>query len=147
MLAISVCGALLAASALRALNAPAWAGPASAWVRTLPPVPWLDAFAADAPTPWLIVGAIVAVLFALMWTGYVRRVSVDRERIRIHRGLRPFPRVYRRPKYGRAIRINAAIYIAKSDGLHMMNPTASPVLTEPEAKWLTSELKRILGQP
>ena len=113
MLAISLCGALLASSALRAPNAPAWAGPASAWVRTLPPVPWLDAFAADAPTPWLIVGTVVAVLFALVWTAYVRRVVVDVDRIRIYRGFRPFPRVYRRPLYGRAIRINTALYIAK----------------------------------
>jgi hypothetical protein len=27
-----------------------------------------------------------------------------------------------------------------------MNPTASPVLTEAEAKWLTSEMKRVLAQ-
>ena len=39
MLAISLSGALLASSALRAEDAPEWAGPASAWVRTLPPVP------------------------------------------------------------------------------------------------------------
>lgn len=146
MLAISLCGALLAASALRAPNAPAWAGPASAWVRTLPPVPWLDAFAADAPTPWMIVGAVVAVLFAFPWTGYVRRISIDVDRIRIYRGLRPFARVYHRPPYGRAIRINTALYITKSDGVHVMNPTASPVLSEPEAKWLTSEMKRALRQ-
>jgi hypothetical protein len=115
-------------------------------VRTLPPVPCPDAFAAEAPTPWLIVGGVIAVLFALGWTGYVRRVSVDGDRIRIYRGFRPFPRVYHRPPYGRAIRIKTALYIAKSDVLHIMNPTASPILTEPEARWLTSEMKRALGQ-
>ena len=146
MLAISVAGALLASSALRAEDAPEWARPASAWVRTLPPVPRLDAFAADAPTPWLIVGTVVAVLFALMWTAYVRRVDIDHDRIRIYRGLRPFPRAYRRPLYGRAIRVNTSVYIAKSEGNHVMNPTASPVLTEAEAKWLTSEMKRVLAQ-
>jgi hypothetical protein len=146
ILALSLCGLLLAASAARAPNAPAWAGPASAWVRTLPPVPWLDRFAADAPTPWLIVGSVVAVLFALFWTGYVRRIAVELDRILIYRGFRPFPRVYRRPEYGRVIRINTILYIAKADGLHVMNPTASPVLTEAEARWLTSELKRVLRQ-
>ena len=30
--------------------------------------------------------------------------------------------------------------------LIVMNPTASPVLTEAEAKWLTSEMKRVLAQ-
>jgi hypothetical protein len=109
-------------------------------------VPRLDAFAADAPTPWLIVGTIVTVLFALMWTAYVRRVEIDHDRIRIYRGLRPFPRAYRRPLYGRAIRVNTSVYIAKSEGHHVMNPTASPVLTEAEAKWLTSEMKRVLAQ-
>jgi hypothetical protein len=147
MLAISLCGALLATSAVRAPNAPLWVSSASAWVRTLPPpLPWLDAFAADAPTPWMIVGTVVAVLFALVWTGYVRRVSVDANRICIYRGVRPFPRVYRRPLYGRAIRIKTALYIAKAEGMHVMNPTASPMLTEPEAKWLASELKRALRQ-
>ena len=146
MLAISMAGALLASSALRAEDAPEWARPVSAWVRTLPPVPWLDAFAADAPTPWLIVGTVVALLFALMWTAYVRRVDIDHDRIRIYRGLRPFPRIYRRPPYGRVIRINTSVYIAKSEGHHVMNPTASPVLTEAEAKWLTSEMRRVLGQ-
>jgi Protein of unknown function (DUF3137) len=147
MLAISLSGAALASSALRAPDAPSWALSASEWVRTLPPVPWLDAFAADAPIPWLIVGSVVAVLFALAWTAYVRRVVVEADGIRIYRGLRPLPRVYRRPLYGRAIRVNTSLYIAKSSGVHVMNPTASPVLSEPEARWLTSEMKRVLGQP
>jgi hypothetical protein len=113
---------------------------------TLPPVPWLDRFAADAPTPWLIVGTVVAAVFALVWTGYVRRVVIERDRILVHRGFRPFPRVYRRPLYGRVIRIKTSLYIAKSEGLHMMNPTASPVLREAEAVWLSSEMKRALRQ-
>jgi hypothetical protein len=146
ILAISLGGALLAASALRAPTAPEALGAASAWVRTLPPIPWLDAFAADAPIPWLIVGTVVAVLFALGWTGAVRRVVIDGDRIRIHRGLRPVPRVYSRTQYGRVIRIGTRLYIAKRGNVRMMNPTASPGLTEPEAMWLTSEMKRALGQ-
>lgn len=147
MLAISMGGALLAASALRAPDAPQWAGPASTWVRaTLPPVPPLDAFAANAPTPWLIVGTVIALLLAWMWTAYVRRVSIDVDCIRIYRGLRPFPRVYRRPQYGRALRLQGAVYIAKAGDLRMVNPTASPMLTEAEAQWVTSEMKRTLGQ-
>jgi hypothetical protein len=146
MFGISVGGALLAASALRAPDAPGWASAASSWARTLPPVPVLDAFAASDPLPWLIVGALVALLLALMWTGYVRRVCIDADRIRIYRGFRPFPRVYRRPHFARAMRIKGSVYIAKSGGPHLMNPTASPMLTEAEAQWLTSEMKRALGQ-
>ncbi len=146
MLAISVAGALLASSALRAEDAPQWARPASTLARTLPSVPRLDAFAAAAPTPWLAVGTAVAALFALMWTAYVRRVDIDRDRIRIYRGLRPFPRAYRRPPYGRALRVKTAVYIARSEGNHLLNPTASPILTEAEARWLTSEMKRVLAQ-
>jgi hypothetical protein len=144
MLSISLSGLLLAASALRAANAPPWASPASNWVRTLPAVPAVDGFAADAPLPWLIVGTVIFVLFALTWTGYVRRVVVGPAEIRISRGFRPFPRVYRRPPFGRAIRIKGSVYITKTDGLHVMNPTASPVLTEPEAAWVVSEMKRVL---
>lgn len=99
MFMISLAGALLATSALRAELAPAWAGQASAIVRTLPPLP-LDSFAADAPTPWLIVGSVIFVLLALMWTGYVRRVAVDPDAIRIFRGFRPFPRVIGAPPSG-----------------------------------------------
>ncbi|MEP6917220.1 MAG: DUF3137 domain-containing protein [Acidobacteriota bacterium] len=146
MLAISLSGLLLASSALRAPNAPPWASPASAWVRTLPPVPPVDAFAAAAPMPWLIVGTVIFVLLALFWTGYVRRVVVDPDGIRVSRAFRPFPRVYRRPLFGRAIRIKGSVYITKSEGLHVMNPTASPVLTEAEAMWVVSEMKRALGQ-
>ncbi|MEO6236013.1 MAG: DUF3137 domain-containing protein [Vicinamibacterales bacterium] len=145
MLSISLSGLLLASSALRAPNAPPWASPASAWVRTLPPVPAVDAFAAAAPMPWLIVGTVIFVLLALAWTGYVRRVVVDPEGIRISRAFRPFPRVYRRPLFGGAIRIKRSVYITKSEGLHVMNPTASPVLTEAEATWVVSEMKKALG--
>jgi hypothetical protein len=118
----------------------------STWVRTLPPVPPVDAFAAEAPTPWLIVGTVICLLLALGWTGYVRRVVVDPDGIRISRAFRPFPRLYPRPLFGRALRIKGSVYIAKSDGVHVMNPTASPVLTEAEATWVVSEMKRALGQ-
>jgi hypothetical protein len=146
LLALSLGGALLASSALRAEDAPDWAAPVSRWLRTLPAVPGLDAFAAAAPIAWLIVGTVVAVLFGFGWTGYVRRVSIDRDRISIYRGFRPFPRVYRRPPYGRVIRLNTSLYIARSEGPGLMNPTASPMLTEPEARWLTAEIKRTLRQ-
>jgi hypothetical protein len=146
ILAISLCGVLVASSALRAEDAPEWAGAAPEWARRLPSVPSLDAFTAIAPVPWMIGGMVVALLFALSWTAYVRRVVVDVDAIRIYRGFRPFPRVYRRPPYGRAIRINTSVYITKSDGLSLVNPTASPVLTVPEVQWLTSELKRALLQ-
>ena len=42
--------------------------------------------------------------------------------------------------------IVAEIFKVVSEGNHVMNPTASPVLTEAEAKWLTSEMKRVLAQ-
>jgi hypothetical protein len=144
MLAVSLVGALLAFSAVRAPKAPAWVDSESIWLEALPAVPAVDRFVADAPTPWLIVGSVVFVVFASLWSGYVRRVVIERDRILIFRGFRPFARVYRRPEYGRVIRIETALYIAKSEGQHVMNPTASPVLTEPEAGWLTSEMKRAL---
>jgi hypothetical protein len=117
-------------------------------VRTLPPVPRVDAFARPH-APLALAdrrrrrrGAVRVDVDGLS----SRRVVIDSDRIRVYRGLRPFPRVYPRPTYGRAIRIKTSVYIAKSEGIHVMNPTASPVLTEAEAKWLTSEMKRALGQ-
>jgi hypothetical protein len=144
MFGISLSGALLAASALRAAEAPEWVGAASVWARRVPSIAWLDAFAAEAPTPWLIVGTLVAGLFALAWTGYVHRVVIEIDRILIYRGFRPVPRLYRRPPYGRVLRLGTALYIGRSEGVRLMNPTASPMLTEPEARWLTAEIKRVL---
>jgi hypothetical protein len=87
---------------------------------------------------WLIIKALVVLLPPI---GYL--IAGD---LLDYRGFRPFPRVYRRPLYGRAIRVHTALYIAKSDGVRLMNPTSSPVLSEAEAKWLTSEMKRALRQ-
>jgi hypothetical protein len=145
-LILSLSGIVLCLSAMRAWEGPEWFSVVSSYLRSWPPVPYVHEFASDAPVPWMIVGGLVGGLFWLWWTGYVRRVVVDADRIRIYRGWRPFPRVYRRPAYGRVIRLNTALYIAKTDGMQLLNPTASPMLTVQEARWLSAEMKRVFGQ-
>ena len=94
---------------------------------------------------WLIVGTVSATLFTLISARRVRRVSVDAESVRVHRGPLLFASRYSRQAYRRAIRVGRAVYIAKPGGPHLINPTVSPMLTQPEARWITSELKRALG--
>lgn len=87
--------------------------------------------------------SIVGSLFTLWWLVRVRRVVIRPEVVLIWRGLRPFPRRYRRPPSGRAVRIDKAVYVGKVGSSFPINPSASPILrSEEEAKWIASEMRR-----
>ncbi len=66
--------------------------------------------------------------------------------MRISRGLRPFPRTYSRNEYGRVVITANAVFLAKSEGFSLINVSASPTLTEPEAQWVAYELRRALDR-
>jgi hypothetical protein len=70
---------------------------------------------------------------------------ITREHVLISRGLRPLPRRYRRPPYGRIVRMDRAVYVGKVGDSGVMNPSASPMLgSEDEAKWIAAEMRRAL---
>jgi hypothetical protein len=114
----------------------------------LPVVPLLDAAVAAVGFPLAaIVGGVAGLLgvpFALYWMLRVRRVDVDAGRVRIFRGLRPWPRTYLRPDYGRVVLTGDAVFLARSEGLSLINVSASPKLTADEARWVAFELARAL---
>jgi hypothetical protein len=94
------------------------------------------------PLPFFVVASLVFPITLLMWVFRVRRVEVEPSAVRVWRGLRPWPRRYARPLYGKVVRLEGAVYVGKRDGL--INPTASPMLSPNEAKWVASELRRAL---
>ena len=85
------------------------------------------------------------IMTSLFWLWRVRRVAIQPDAILIWRGLRPFAKRYRRPEWGRVLRIDNAIYIGRSADRGLINPTASPMLASvDEAKWVASEIQKAL---
>jgi hypothetical protein len=114
---------------------------ATAW---LPEIPSLPSIVSDEPIPFVIVASIVFPIAALIWVFRVRRVEVDPSAVRIWRGLRPWPRTYARPTYGKVVRLDKTVYVGKVEGFGLVNPSASPMLSVDEARWVASELRRAL---
>ena len=68
-----------------------------------------------------------------------------RDAVHISRGLRPWPRRYPRPPYGRVVRLDKAVYIGKDGSTGLINPSASPILqSEDEARWVAAEMRRAM---
>ncbi len=141
--AVSVALMLAAARALpEAMEMPDLAA-AVAWI---PEIPYAARVAATLPFAWLIVGAIVGFFSFLMWAVRVRKVEIAPDAVRIWRGLRPIPRTYARPLYGKIVRVDKAVYVGKSEGFAMINASASPMLSAAEAPWVASEMRRALRE-
>jgi hypothetical protein len=118
--------------------------PVTAW---LPDVPSVPAVVSAEPLPFFVVASLVFPITLLMWVFRVRRVEVEPSAVRIWRGLRPWPRRYDRPLYGKVVRLEGAVYVGRREGQSLINPTASPMLSQDEAKWVASELRRALRHP
>ncbi len=114
---------------------------ATAW---LPDVPAVPPIVGQEPLPFVILATIVFPIATLIWVFRVRRVEVDPSAVRIWRGLRPWPRSYARPTYGKVVRLDKAVYVGKVEGQSLINPSASPMLSVDEARWVASELRRAL---
>lgn len=142
-IAVTIVALVLTVASLRAFGRTTDLGPLVPLMETVPPLPQADALVAEYPFWWLIGSSIVGSLFTLWWLVRVRRVVIRPEVVLIWRGLRPFPRRYRRPPYGRAVRIDKAVYVGKVGSSFPINPSASPILrSEEEAKWIASEMGR-----
>jgi hypothetical protein len=145
LLAISVACAVVLVSALRALGWIAGPDPVAAFSAMYPRLAPAETVVREFPMPVAIGAGVLGGFLALWWATRVRRIVIGRDAIRIYRGLRPMPRRYERPLYGRVVRIERAVYVGKQDPPALINPTASPMLrSEDEARWIASELRRAL---
>jgi len=124
------------------LNAPGL----TAWVDWIPEIPYTSGIAASMSVPVAIGGTIVGSMAFLMWAVRVRKVEIAPDVIRIWRGLRPVPRTYSRPPYGKIVRMDKAVYVGKVEGLSMINASASPMLSAEEAPWVTAEMRRAIRE-
>lgn len=112
----------------------------------IPAIPYASDVVASHPIPWFAATWIVGPIAYSMWSTRVRKVEIGSDAVRIWRGLRPLPRRYPRPEYGKVVRLERFVYIGKTEGLHVINPSASPALTDEEARWVAQELRRALEQ-
>jgi hypothetical protein len=114
------------------------------WTSWLPDVASMPDIVRQEPLPFFFVASAVVFVTLLMWALRVRKVEVRADAVAIARGLRPWPRRYARPLYGKVVRVDKAVFIAKTEGLSLVNVSASPMLTDAEATWVAAELRRAL---
>lgn len=116
------------------------------YVAWIPEIPYAAPAADTFPLAWFIGGGIVGFFAFLMWAVRVRKVEIAPDAVRIWRGLRPFPRTYARPLYGKVVRMDKGVYVGKSDGFAIINASASPMLSAEEAPWVANEMRRALRE-
>ena len=143
-LALSLASAAVVVTAVRALPVALSLPALAAWTSWLPPMPLVPDVVTTAPIPFAIAGVVVLFFALLGWLLRVRRVTVDRDAVRIARGLRPWARSYPRPQYGKVVRVDRAVFIARTEGFSLVNVSASPRLTDGEARWVAAELRRAM---
>ena len=119
-------------------------GPLEAPLRAVPAVPVVQSYVNHLPIVWLFGACVVGSAFALGWMLRVRRVEIAPDAVRVWRGLRPFPRTYARPEYGKVVRIEHSVHVGKIEGVNLVNPTASPTISEDESRWVAAEMRRAL---
>ena len=141
---------LLSFSALHALGS--WLtsltgmGVIGTLLNAIPPIPVADRLTSTWPLVWFLAASSISMVLGLMWMARVRTVTIEPDVVRVHRGVRPWPRQYPRPPYGKVIVIDRCVYIGKETGLNLVNPSASPMLKEEEARWVASEMRQALKE-
>lgn len=118
----------------------------SAAMLQLPEMPYVSEVVTTLPLAWFVGACLAGSLAFLMWAVRVRKVEIAPGAVRIWRGLRPVPRTYRRPPYGKVVRVDKAVYVGKTEGLHLVNPSASPMLSAEEAPWVVAEMRRAMRE-
>jgi hypothetical protein len=134
---VSILVSISAARALiGSLSATTGLGPLQSLGEALPAIPVIDAYTVAVPIAWLLGAAIPGSLIGLGWMF----------RVRIHRGLRPWPRRYPRPPYDKVIVMERAVYVGRATGLNLVNPSASPMLKADEARWVAREMRQAMKE-
>ncbi|MCC6992373.1 MAG: DUF3137 domain-containing protein [Acidobacteria bacterium] len=115
----------------------------TAW---LPEIPYASQVVTTLPVVWFVGACLVGAFAFLMWGVRVRKVEIAADAVRIWRGLRPLPRIYRRPPYGKVVRLEKAVYVGKTTGFALLNATASPMLSPGDVPWVASEMRRAMRE-
>lgn len=118
----------------------------SSWTAAIPEIPYASPVVTTLPLVWFIGSSVIGSLAFLMWAVRVRRVVIAPDSVRIWRGLRPFPRTYARPPYGKVVRVDKAVYVGKTGGFAVINASASPMLSAAEASWVAAEMRRAMRE-
>lgn len=142
--ALSLASGAVTLAAARVLPAALGRPALERWTSWIPDIPYVPAAVSEWPVPSGIAALVLLGVSLLVWGLRVRRVSVERDAVCISRGVRPWPRAYPRPLYGKIVRLDTAVFLAKGDGFSLVNVSASPMLTEAEARWVAAELRRAL---
>lgn len=137
--------AITAASLRVAPDVMGWREMGEAVRGRIPPVPYASELVASLPIVWLAGATVVGSISFLGWAVRVRWVAIAPDAVRIMRGVRPWPRVYPRPPYGKVVRVANAVYVGRLEGLNLVNPSASPMLKPGEAEWVAYEMRRAMG--
>jgi hypothetical protein len=118
----------------------------ASWVAWIPEIPYASSVVTSLPLGWFLGASMAGSIAFLMWAVRVRKVEIAPDAVRIWRGLRPFPRTYARPLYGKVVRVEKAVYVGKTEGVAMINASASPMLSAEEAPWIANEMRRALRE-
>lgn len=112
----------------------------------LPEIPYATPLAASLPIAFFGASMMIGPFLFLMWTMRVRRVEIAADAVRIWRGLRPIPRTYARPPYGKVVLQNNAVFVGRTEGFSLVNASASPILDPGEARWVAAEMRRAMRE-
>jgi hypothetical protein len=143
MLLVTAVAVAVAFSALHQLAGSTLAA-ASALIDRLPTYAPFDRLVGDNGLVWLAVAAGVGGLFSLGWLLRVYRVVVRPDEVRVYRGFSPVAHRYPRPEYSSILRMKNSVHVSKGEGVTLINPTASPNVSEAEAGWVACELRKAL---
>lgn len=143
---IWVVSVAVALAAARVLPTSEFMPALAATAASIPEVPYASSLVGGLPLGWFLGSCLVGPIAFLMWAVRVRKVEIAPDAVRIWRGLRPWPRRYARPLYGRVVRQDNAVYVGRTEGLSLVNASASPMLAAAEAPWVAAEMRRALRE-
>ncbi len=113
---------------------------------SLPQISLVTPLVATLPIAFLFFSMMLGPFLFLMWAIRVRRVEIAPDAVRIWRGLRPVPRVYERPLYGKVVLLKETVYVGRTQGFSLVNASASPMLSPEEARWVAAEMRRAMRE-
>ncbi len=118
----------------------------AALAASLPEIPYASTVAASLPIAFFGGSMMLGPFLFVMWAFRVRRVEIAPDAVRIWRGLRPVPRVYGRPLFGKIVLQQDTVFLGRTEGFSVIHASASPMLKPGEARWVAAEMRRAIRE-